>query len=162
VIYLASPYSDPDPTVRHQRFYEACQATAALISAGHVVYSPIVNSHQLTRHGLPTDWDSWQRFDRHIIARCNALWVLTLPGWQESRGVTAEIAIAEELRLPISYVDQLGFTRVAGQADSSGPLVGDYEPSYLIRHACTERRISAKASTASPDVALASPPVDAS
>lgn len=38
--YLASPYSDPDPEVRAQRYRSACKAAAYLLLRGHTVYSP--------------------------------------------------------------------------------------------------------------------------
>jgi len=34
MIYLASPYSHPDPAVRAERYRAACRATAALLLAG--------------------------------------------------------------------------------------------------------------------------------
>ena len=34
MIYLASPYSDPDPAVREQRFEAACAVTAVMLRAG--------------------------------------------------------------------------------------------------------------------------------
>ncbi|GIW55540.1 MAG: hypothetical protein KatS3mg082_1944 [Nitrospiraceae bacterium] len=34
MIYLASPYSHPDPAVREERFHAACRAAAALLLAG--------------------------------------------------------------------------------------------------------------------------------
>ena len=59
MIYLASPYSHPDPAVRKERFHAACQARAELIRAGWIVFSPIVHSHPLVEHGVPTTWDFW-------------------------------------------------------------------------------------------------------
>ena len=64
MIYLASPYSHPDPAVRERRFRAACSAAAFLLQAGHAVFSPIAHGHVLAEHGLPTDWSFWQRFDR--------------------------------------------------------------------------------------------------
>jgi hypothetical protein len=61
MIYLSSPYSAPDPAVREARFQAACRATAELMRAGRIVYSPIVFSHPLTAFGLPTDWSYWER-----------------------------------------------------------------------------------------------------
>src|SRR4051812_15243129 len=84
MIYLASPYSHDDPTVREERFREACRATAALIDVGEVVYSPIVHSHPLAAHGLPTAWEFWEKQDRELIARCDEVVVLTLDGWESS------------------------------------------------------------------------------
>jgi hypothetical protein len=79
--------------------------TAALLRAGHLAISPIAHSHVLVEHGLPTDWAFWERFDKNLLQRCDDLLVLTLPGWQESVGVQAEIRIAKELGKPIQYLD---------------------------------------------------------
>ena len=43
MIYLASPYSHPDPLVRQARFDAACHAAAGPIQAGHAVVAPIVH-----------------------------------------------------------------------------------------------------------------------
>ncbi len=40
MIYLASPYSHPDPAVREQRFRAAGDTAAALIRAGHIGLLP--------------------------------------------------------------------------------------------------------------------------
>ncbi len=104
MIYRASPYAHPDPAVREARYQAACAATAALIRDGKTVYSPIVNSHVLVEHGLPTDWESWARFDRDIIRRCDSLLVLMLDGWSNSVGVRAEEGIATACGIPIGYI----------------------------------------------------------
>lgn len=104
MIYLASPYTHRDPQVREQRFRAACQATAALIRAGAVVFSPICHSHPLADHGLPTEWSFWERFDREYLARCDLLLVLKLEGWTTSVGVQAEMRIARELGKPICFL----------------------------------------------------------
>lgn len=102
--YLASPYFHPDPAVRQARFDATCRATAKLLRAGEVVYSPIVHSHPLVPYGLPTGWDFWQRYDTAVLVRCDAVAVLMLDGWEESAGVTAEVEVARALRLPVRYV----------------------------------------------------------
>jgi hypothetical protein len=104
MIYLASPYSHSEAVVREQRFRAACCATARLIAAGHVVFSPIVHGHPLVHHGLPTDWSFWERCDRDHLVRCDEVVVLMLDGWRESVGVAAEIRIAEELGRPVRYL----------------------------------------------------------
>lgn len=103
MIYLASPYSHPDPAIREARFYAACRATAELVRTGHAVFSPIVHGHPLVRFGLPVDWSFWERHDRSYLERSNALVVLMLDGWQTSVGVVAEIAIARALGLPVAF-----------------------------------------------------------
>jgi Domain of unknown function (DUF1937) len=104
MLYLATPYSHPDPAIREGRFHAACRATAALMSAGDVVFCPIAHSHPLVDHGLPTGWAYWEHVDREFLQRCDELLVLTLPGWEESVGVAAEIQIANELGKPVGYL----------------------------------------------------------
>ena len=104
MIYLASPYTHPDPSVREARFDAACLATAELVRAGHVVFSPIVHGHPLVRFDLPIEWDYWERIDRVHLQHCDEMVVLMLDGWRESRGVQAEIGLAIEMDLPIRYL----------------------------------------------------------
>ena len=111
MIYLASPYSHADPAVRETRYQAACHATAALLKAGFVVFSPIVHSHPLVAFDLPTGWDFWERIDRAYLSRCDEVVVLTLDGWQQSTGVRAEIAIARDLGKPVRF---LGVDKAAG------------------------------------------------
>ena len=94
MIYLASPYSHPDPMVREARFDAACRATADSVRAGQVMFSPIVHGHPLVRFGLPTDWAFWRRFDAEHLRRCDELLVLRIDGWRESEGVQAEMELA--------------------------------------------------------------------
>ncbi len=104
--YLASPYSHPDPAVRQARFEAACRAAAELIRRGHLVFSPIAHSHCIAQHGLPMDWGFWEAQDRWLLAACDELWVLKLDGWQHSRGVQAEIAIARALGKAVRFVSE--------------------------------------------------------
>lgn len=108
VLYLASPYSHPDPAVREQRFQAACAATARLLREGHHVYSPVVHGHPLVRYGLSADWSFWERHDRQHLERCDEVMVLTLDGWQESIGVQAELRHASVLGKPVRYVEPDG------------------------------------------------------
>ncbi len=78
MIYLASPYTHPDPAVRQARFEAACRAAAAMIRAGKTVFSPVVHSHPLTQYGLPFDWRAWSKHDRRFLEACDELVVLTL------------------------------------------------------------------------------------
>lgn len=103
MIYLASPYFDPDPTVRQNRFDMACRAAAHLMRLGLNVFSPIAHSHSIARYGLPVDWVFWERLDREYLTFCERMIVLKIPGWKESRGVTKEIEIMTESGKPILY-----------------------------------------------------------
>jgi len=107
MIYLASPYSHPCPAVREARFRAVCRQAAEMLRRGILVFSPIAHSHAIAAHGLPIDWAFWQRFDIPFLEMCSEVWVLTLDGWQESRGVQAEIALARERRKPVVLVEPM-------------------------------------------------------
>lgn len=103
MIYLASPYSDPDPDVRERRYQEACRAAARLMQDGDVVFSPIAHGHAIAANGLPHRWSFWKRFDIEHLRRCDEVVVLMIDGWQQSEGVRDEVQIAEKLGKPVRY-----------------------------------------------------------
>ena len=104
MIYLASPYSHDQAAVRESRFEAVRAVTGKLIRVGHVVFSPIVYSHQFAEsHG--TDFAAWEQFDLTIIAVCRELWVLRLGGWETSKGVWNEIEYAKWLGKPVKHLN---------------------------------------------------------
>lgn len=104
MIYLASPYSHSDPSVRNQRFKEVCQFAAILMKRGQHVFSLIAHTHSIALYGnLPRGWDYWEELDRFWLGVCEEVVVLCLDGWKQSAGVTAEIKIAKELGKRITY-----------------------------------------------------------
>ena len=106
MIYLASPYSHPDAAVRQQRFEQVCGVASVLMRNGSLIFSPIAHSHPIAlAGGLPLDFAYWEKFDRTILSVCHSLIVLKLLGWDESRGVAAEIQIMQESGKPISYLE---------------------------------------------------------
>ena len=105
MIYLASPYSHPDESVRQARFEAACRAAADLVRQGLVVFSPIAHSHPIAVQGhLPVDWDFWQGECEPFVRVCESVLVLQLEGWEDSRGVQAEIALAKELGKCVEFI----------------------------------------------------------
>jgi hypothetical protein len=106
LVYLASPYSHPDPRVREGRFQSVCQAAAHLMKEGIHVFSPIAHTHPISLAGkLPGDWEYWRAYDEVVLSACGALVVLKLDKWEESKGIQGEVGIAERLLLPTHYVD---------------------------------------------------------
>ena len=92
-IYLASPYSHPNSAIRQARFRAAEEFTAEAIKDGQAIFSPIIHNHELAlRYHLPTTMEFWWAYNSAILYSADYLWVLTLPGWQESHGVSREIA----------------------------------------------------------------------
>ncbi len=93
LVYVASPYSHDDPSVRQRRFELVAEFAAHLMRDGLFVYSPIAHTHPIAQHGLPLGWDFWEKYDRVMLPRCDRMIVLTLDGWDDSKGVSAEIEI---------------------------------------------------------------------
>jgi hypothetical protein len=104
MIYLASPYSHSNPLVSEARFDAACLATVSLVKTGRPVFAPIVMGHPLVRFGLPSAWSFWQALAQVYLQRCDELVVLQIDGWQESKGVQAEIALASTMGKRIEYL----------------------------------------------------------
>lgn len=105
MIYLAAPYSHPDPAVREDRFHAINRYAAKLMQEGQVVFSPISHSHPIA-FWLPEGlgWDFWQRQDLPMLRRCQLVKVLALPGWEDSKGVLAEMKAADEWEIPVQVV----------------------------------------------------------
>ncbi len=106
IVYLASPYSHVNPLIRESRFRQACAAAAKLMLDGEVVFAPIAHSHPIDTHfAAPGDFDFWMEQDLPILRKCDALKVLRLTGWEQSRGVAREIQEARAIGLPIEFID---------------------------------------------------------
>lgn len=106
--YLACPYSHKDRFVRVARWIAANKAAAKLMSAGQYVFSPISHTHPIEEASegkLPMGWEFWEGFDRQYLNFCKKIIVLRIPGWETSKGVTAEIKIGGELGIPVEYMD---------------------------------------------------------
>ena len=101
--YLASPYSSPDLAICALWAQAAQRATAWLLAQRVWVYSPIVHCHELAlAHSLPKDFAFWRDYNFAMLERARGLIILTIEGWKESKGVSAELAHAKDLALPVS------------------------------------------------------------
>lgn len=112
VYYLASPYNDDRVAVRRRRYRDVVRATARLMAGGIRVFSPIVHNHPLVETGLiaksgdySARWRFWSVYDFAMLSRCQGLLVLQLSGWEQSRGVSAELKKARLLGKLIGYVE---------------------------------------------------------
>lgn len=105
-IYLASPYTHEDEKVMAFRYKEAIRASVRLINKGHLVFSPIVHSHPIAvAYTLPRDFTFWEDYAISFLSYwAEAVNVLRLHNWEKSIGIKAELAIAQEAKLPIYYI----------------------------------------------------------
>ena len=83
-------------------------------------FSPIAYAHLIASEcTLPYEWHFWEDLDECMLSRCEEFWVLCIPGFKKSTGVSAERKIAERLGLPCRFV--------IPQSDGSY-LISDTEP----------------------------------
>ena len=105
-IYLASPYYHKDPKVRESRFIAACKKAGELMNQGYFIYCPIAHSHPIAvQCELPKDWSFWEQYDTEYIKWVNEVWVVMIPGWDQSTGIKAETEIAEKMGKPVRFID---------------------------------------------------------
>ena len=105
-VYLAAPYSHENPAVRELRYQMINAFAARVMAAGHAVFSPISQSHEIARYmddRYALDHDFWMGMDLPVLAQAGIVYVLMLDGWRQSRGVRTEIARALELGKDIAY-----------------------------------------------------------
>ena len=109
VVYLACPYTDPDPAVRRQRFEVATAVAADLIRAGRIVYSPITMTHPidmlLAGESNTLGSEYWVAFDEAFMEMCSEIVVIRLYGWDRSNGVRREVEFFTSRKIPIQYMD---------------------------------------------------------
>lgn len=106
MIYLASPYTHEDPAVVEQRFKQAEKATAKGLIRGECIYSPIVHCHEIAKdYDLPKTFDFWQKYNYGMLRNASAMYILAIDGYNKSSGVLGEKAMAEQLGIPVKYVD---------------------------------------------------------
>lgn len=104
MFYVASPYTDPDPSVRRARHAAAVDFLVHAVRIGLPVYSPIAHWHGATVIGnLRTEDWAWRDINAAMLRLCSGVIVLAIPGWQESAGVKHEIAVAEAERKEIRF-----------------------------------------------------------
>lgn len=95
-VYIAGPMTGL-PDLNYPVFYAAA---AYLRKMGYQVESP-------AECELPPDTTSWNQFMRSGITqlmRCDA--IVMLPGWEKSRGATAEHTIAKLIDIPVLQLDE--------------------------------------------------------
>lgn len=104
-IYLATPYSKYKGG-KQEAFRLACLKAMELMEQGADVFSPIAHSHSIEEVcGVVKDGDWWLGQDYAWLESCDLLAVYKIPGWEESYGVKCEIDFADDLGLPIVFLE---------------------------------------------------------
>jgi len=136
-IYLAIPYSG----ITEKSFEVSCKLAVKYMKEGKIVFSPIVHSHPLTEYGAPQmDHDFWMRQDLAVLENCDELYVVCLPGWETSKGVSIEVDFADQRDIPIVFVDEEGNPYGPGDCIPMNTLLGPPAHQHTLvaglAHAC--------------------------
>lgn len=107
MIYLCSVYSlNADEELMEKRWQYVMKRTAEILKEGIAVFSPIAHSHEIAkRYNLPKEFDFWKELDFQYLAHCDLVWVLRMPGWNLSKGITAELEEARRLGKRIVFIE---------------------------------------------------------
>lgn len=108
MIYLASPYTarkgdgSLDLSLMEERYLLVEEALAACVRRKTHALSPIVLFHSLAlKHALPPHASFWRAHNRALLQRCDAMYVLCIPGWDTSLGVAYELGVAHAMGIPV-------------------------------------------------------------
>ena len=102
-VYLASPFSHPDPEVRKERVAAIAKITARLIAEGHIVFSPWAYTAEIQKDGRPPA--GWYHFTLRQLAGCTHLLVVKMDGWQESEVSKRKSPLRWVRGMPIEYME---------------------------------------------------------
>lgn len=101
MIYLASPFSSGLPTIVEERYSKTVQFTLQAIANGYPLFSPIVYFKPLASAlKLPDDAGFWHNMNMEFLRKAEMIWVLRLPGWDQSKGMQVELRVAKMLNMP--------------------------------------------------------------
>lgn len=107
MIYLASPYTHAKKSVMKKRYEQITEIAAVLEEQyPYAFILPITMSHNTAKYSdmFSTGFDDWRLRDLTYLHNCDEIWVVTMDGYMESKGVVAEIGYAIELGIPRVYV----------------------------------------------------------
>lgn len=108
LVYLAGPYSHPDKHVQQIREVLHNDYTFLIYDVyKQPVFGPITQSAVLAEnYNLSGAYDYWKQMDRMMVRKCDAVWVIAIPGWKESIGVTDELNLARKLKKEILFIEE--------------------------------------------------------
>lgn len=103
--YLASPYSKYSMGTE-AAFRHVCKLVGKLLSAGIHCYSPIAHTHPVAKYGGldPLDHEIYLPMDREIFKHAHGILVAQMPGWDESYGISVEIAEFQAAEKPVFFL----------------------------------------------------------
>ena len=108
LVYLGTPYSSPSVSVKDIRYQIVNILASHFFSMGEDIFSPITHGHTIvnapSNDDIETSWEIWEKYDAMMLSFSSKMYVVELPGWKSSIGLTAEIEIAKKIGFPIVHI----------------------------------------------------------
>lgn len=107
MIYLATPYIHEDKKIMDSRVLNVTCCAAHFMDKGEKIYSPITHGHAVNQHmkQMAGDHKYWLDQCYHHVVTAEAIYVLGLEGWKESKGVRWEVETGKAFNIPVFIVN---------------------------------------------------------
>lgn len=104
--YLAQPFHHDNLLVATVRHSVGLVMASHFMRQGHHIYAPIVYSQALLKSGFFEDGshEFWLPFDESLLLGAADLWLLQLPGWEQSKGVEFELEVCHNRGLLVTHI----------------------------------------------------------
>ncbi|MCL2338943.1 MAG: DUF1937 family protein [Proteobacteria bacterium] len=111
--YIAHPYRHKDKSVEDDRIKKVAETAGSLVLYGKKsnsdikVLAPVLHNsviHRINNFNHEEVSYIFNNFDFHFLKSAKAMIVITLPGWEESTGVRAEINFCDKNNIPVFYL----------------------------------------------------------
>lgn len=108
--FISSPYSHQDPDTEAMRARLAGDFAAyCWRDRGLIPISPIAHWHDIGRRNrLPGNAMAWVAWNKTLVQKSDMMYVLCLPGWRDSLGVSYEVQFARDAEVPVFYAIPMG------------------------------------------------------
>jgi hypothetical protein len=123
MLYIAGPYSNPDPKRVAINAITHKAAASMLMLSNYVCFSPIVYGEQFLNIQGGSAMD-WKNFNYRMVESCSGLVLLEeMEGWKESKGVQMELSWALGMQKRIVTIKPDG--AMVKIKDVSGPFLDE-------------------------------------
>lgn len=108
VLFISAPYGNADD--KEKRAEQIRDYSAGLLAEGVKVICPMTLGLALANNGkfeLPKSTEFWLDWTLTLLKKCDEMIVLCFDGWEDSVGVKAEIEVATQNNIPITYTENI-------------------------------------------------------